>query len=101
MYRNVDSPGRFQLSVMYGEGQPNTNGFKNGGNRMELTGTYTVHKGTPSLPQSNVYELHNSQVNSSIWMVQIDDNIFHFADSKNNLMVGNGGWGYVLNRFKK
>ena len=100
-YTESISTGKFSLRILFGESQPNTNGFKGGGQQKELKGTYTVKKGTSALPAANVYELHSNQIKSSLWLVQMDDNLFHFADSSRNLIVGNGGFGYVLNVLKK
>src|SRR4026207_2309971 len=49
-YTESISSGKFSLRILFGEGQPNTNGFKGGGQQKELTGTYTVKKGTSALP---------------------------------------------------
>jgi hypothetical protein len=34
------------LSALYGESQPNTNGFKGGGKKIDISGKYTINYGT-------------------------------------------------------
>lgn len=88
----------FHLTAIYGESQPNTNGFKGGGKTIDLSGQFTIETGQAANPKAKIYKLTCSPLRSPLWLVEMDDNILHLADSSKNLLVGNGGWGYVLNR---
>lgn len=78
---------QYTLHCNYGISKPNTNGFINGGQNMELTGTLRKEK--------NYYELQSGK--KSIKLAELNTDLLHFADSDNSLLVGNGGWSYVLN----
>ena len=95
-----NDPAVFQLTVLYGESQPNTNGFKGGGKKIEAAGKYTVNNKTNERTHLNVYNLHSEKFTTSLFLIQMDDNILHFADSAKKFIVGNGGFGYVLNRME-
>jgi len=85
---------------LYGESQPNTNGFKGGGKTIELSGNFTIENGMNANPKSKIYIMHYDPLRSPLVLVEMDENILHFADSDKKFLVGNGGWGYVLNRSK-
>jgi hypothetical protein len=86
----LDQDQKFSLNINFGEGQPNTNGFKGGGERLALTGIYTVSK--------NIYELKNEGIGNSISLVKLNDNLFHLLTPEHKLMVGTSGWSYTLSR---
>jgi hypothetical protein len=96
-----DKPGTFQLTALYGESKSNTNGFIGGGTLAEATGSFVVTQGTPNGTQANAYLLQSNSFDVAIELVRMDENIFHFADGNKNLLVGNGGYSYVLNRTKR
>lgn len=78
---------QYKLNCNYGIGKPNTNGFINSGKQIELTGVLTKEK--------DYYQLHNA--NKNLKLFELNTNLLHFADEKNNLLIGNGGWSYTLN----
>jgi NlpE N-terminal domain len=80
----------FVLNIVFGEGQPNTNGFKGGGEKLSFEGTYVISK--------NIYELKNEKTSTKISLIKLNDNLFHLLTPDNKLMVGNGGWSYTLSR---
>lgn len=80
----------FTLSIVYGESQPNTNGFKHGGTRIEIRGKYQN--------QQDVYRLQASTLKHDLILIRLDDNLFHLADEKRNLLPGDGGFSFTLNR---
>ncbi len=84
----------YVLNIVFGEGQPNTRGFKGGGEKLSLEGTYTVSKGQ----KGDIYELKNEKTLNTISLIKLNDNLFHLLTPDNKLMVGNGGWSYTLNR---
>jgi hypothetical protein len=88
----------FQLTALYGESQPNTNGFKGGGTEITLNGRYIIETGFTGDLSLKVYKLSSDKLNDPIVLVEMDNRIFHFADSHKKLLVGTGGYSYVLNR---
>jgi hypothetical protein len=80
--------GTFDLTVSYGESKPNTNGFINGGTSMTIKGSMSR--------EGKVITLQGEK--TTLTLLQIDNNILHFADRNKKLLTGNGGWGYVLNK---
>jgi hypothetical protein len=97
---NPAEPGRFELTVSYGQSKPNTNGFMNGGEKLILNGTYTIQS-TKSTAVRKIYLLKSEKLSEPVVLIRMDNNIFHFADRHQKLLVGNGGWGYVLNRLNE
>jgi hypothetical protein len=88
----------FQLTALYGESQPSTNGFKGGGTEISLSGRYTIETGFAGDPALKVYKLSSDNLNDPIVLVEMDNRIFHFTDNHKKLLVGTGGYSYVLNR---
>ncbi|MCW3093587.1 MAG: hypothetical protein JWP81_4656 [Ferruginibacter sp.] len=87
----------FQLAAQYGESKPNTNGFFNDGHTILISGKYLVEH--PTKPMENkIYRLEGVLLQQPVLLVEMDENILHFADVHNNLLIGNGGWGYILNK---
>lgn len=87
-------PKTFVLNIVFGEGQPNTRGFKGGGETLSFEGKYTVSKNQ----KGDIYRLQIDTAPDPISFVQINENIFHLLTPENKLMVGNGGWSYTLSR---
>jgi hypothetical protein len=81
---------KYTLRCNYGIGKPNTNGFINGGKWVELHGALKK--------EGNYYHLRNA--NKSLALVEVNLDLLHIVDEKNNLSVGNGGWSYTLNRIE-
>lgn len=88
----------FDLNINYGESQPNTSGFKKGGEKQAIKGTFTVSKSEKGELLGDVFELKSPKNQTFISFVKINDNLFHLLTSNKKLMVGNGGWSYTLNR---
>lgn len=84
----------YVLNIVFGEGQPNTRGFKGGGEKLSLEGIYTVSKSG----KGEIYELKNEKASTTISLAKLNDNLFHLLTPDNKLMVGNGGWSYTLSR---
>lgn len=93
--------GSFQFTVIYGESQPNTNGFKGGGTRKEAKGKYTISRSSLSGSGRKIYHLTGTNIHPELLLIEMDNNIFHFADAKGNYLPGNAGFSYVLNRVKE
>jgi len=78
---------KYSLECNYGIGKPNTNGFYDGGKKVSFSGI--VKK------ENNVYTLTNG--NKSLKFAELNLNLLHLLNNDNTLVVGNGGWSYVLN----
>lgn len=90
----------FQIDVSYGESKPNTNGFIGGGKNITMKGMYIVSERIHDKVHQKLFQLKDTNFKTPIFLIQMDDNILHFADSESRLLLGNGAWGYVLNRIK-
>lgn len=84
----------YVLNIAFGESQPNTNGFKDGGEKLSFKGVYTVSK----IQQRELYQLKSEKTPNIISLVKLNENLFHLLSPDNKLLVGNGGWSYTLNR---
>lgn len=86
----------FTMDIVFGESQPNTLGFKGGGQKWLIDGQY-VHERSSEI-NGEVYRLQSRNLPRRIAIVKLTDNLFHFLTPDDALMVGNGGWSYTLNR---
>lgn len=83
----------FVLNIVYGESQPNTLGFKQGGQKKSYQGEYRVSKDNGN----EIYHLKSSEFQTEISLIKLNANIFHLLTPQKRLMAGNGGWSYTLN----
>ena len=83
----------FVLNIVYGESQPNTLGFKQGGQKKSYQGEYRISKDNGN----EIYHLKSSSLQTEISMIKLNANVFHLLTPQKQLMVGNGGWSYTLN----
>jgi hypothetical protein len=79
--------GKYTLNCNYGIGKPNTNGFYDGGKKIEISGAFKKE-------QSN-YLLQNG--NQILKLAELNNNLLHILNDNNSLMIGNGGFSYMLN----
>jgi hypothetical protein len=86
---------QFTLSIHFGESQPNTTGFKNGGEKRSVSGDYSV-SGNQYFQQQ--YNLKSSDLTGMLSMVKLTENVFHLITPEAGFMIGNGGWSFSLNR---
>lgn len=91
----LDDKNNFVLDINYGESQPNTLGFKGDGEKKSFKGTFSVSE-TSNFKE--VYHLKSSDFFTEILIAKLNENIFHLLTSQNQMIVGNGGWSYSLNR---
>lgn len=94
-FRLPDNSLQFQLNISYGEYLNNTQVFQHGGTSMVYTGKYEILTGSDHYRR--IYNLSAEKMPGELILVRFDENIFHFADRKRKLMVGNSGFSYVLN----
>ena len=76
----------YQLNCNYGIGQNNTNGFINGGRKIELKGALRK--------EGNYFILQNADKN--LYIAELNEDLLHFVNNAHRLLVGNGGWSYTL-----
>jgi hypothetical protein len=63
-------------------------------------GTWSMLRGATVNPEAVVYQLDADASQGALLLLKADDNILFFLDHSRNLMVGNGDFGYTLNRDK-
>jgi hypothetical protein len=85
----------FTLAIHYGENQPNTLGFKQGGIQQKIEGKYQV---STTEEWQELYTLKSNDGKVVLNLAAINANIFHILDYQNQLLVGNAGWSYTLNQ---
>lgn len=78
---------RYHLQCNYGIGKPNTDGFINGGAKIELSGDCRK--------EENIYYLQNGD--RTFMILELNDDLLHFLNEDKTLLAGNGGWSYTLN----
>jgi hypothetical protein len=81
---------RYQLQCNYGIGKANTNGFINGGLKIESSGENRIEK--------NYYQFRNGT--KTLKAVALNADLLHLLNADNSLLVGNGGWSYTLSNTK-
>lgn len=95
---NLNDNKTFALNIVYGESQPNTLGFKSGGQTKRFQGSFVVDTSPGNKHFREVYQLKSHSLAGTISLVKLSENLFHILTSDNQLMIGNGGWSYSLNR---
>ena len=82
---------KWSADVNYGISQPNTNGFKQGGVVKKLSSQYFFDQ------ETKVYKLASNELKNPVFLKSMTASVVHFCDEKNQLLVGNDGYGYALN----
>src|SRR4030095_8213814 len=70
-----------------------TRGFSEGAITKKQTGTWTRSE----YKNTEVYTLI-AENSPTVSFLKLNENVLHLLDANKNLMVGNGAWGYTLNR---
>ncbi len=91
----LDDINAFVLDIDYGESRPNTLGFKGDGETKTFKGSFSVSKGSNF---EEVYHLKSADFPTEIQIAKLNENVFHLLTSQSQMIVGNGGWSYSLNR---
>ena len=81
------SGNHYTLHCDFGIGKPNTNGFMNGGSKVDLKGELKKEK--------NIYVLKNGD--KILKMAELNQDILHVLGADNSPLIGNGGWSYAIN----
>jgi hypothetical protein len=92
------SSSTFSLEIQFGESQPNTMGFKDGGIKLTIQGSYTISQQNNGQVSGEFYRLTDQTSSIEIHLLQINENLFHILSDQDQLLTGNGGWSYVLNK---
>jgi hypothetical protein len=87
------APSRYELRCAYGSTGAGKPGLARGAKVLERQGTWRTGKGIKSNPGAGVYEL-----DGTVSLFHIDENVLHLLNPDRSLMVGTGGWSYTLNR---
>lgn len=82
------SSGKYKVDLQYGIAKPNTNGF--------ITPKSKTFEGK-FLVSSGVYILRSPSMKKDLKFIKLNEHLFHILGTDGNLLVGNGGWSYVLN----
>lgn len=77
----------YSLECNYGIGKPNTNGFYDGGKKVNFNGSVRKEK--------NIYVLQNND--KFLKFGELNNNLLHILNEDNSLMIGSGGWSYAIN----
>lgn len=93
----LDDKKAFVLDIAYGESKPNTLDFKSAG-KQTIKGTHLIVKNQMENRFKEIYQLKSDDLPEIISIVKINENLFHILTPQKQLMIGNGGWSYSLNR---
>lgn len=94
----LEGDNTFELKIVYGGSQPNTLGFTNGGEERDFRGSFDIDRSLANSRFKEVYRLKSDQLKTVISLVKVNENVFHILTTDDQLMVGNGGWSFSLNR---
>lgn len=97
--QKTGKPTTFALDGAYGLSQPNTPaGHIGGGTKIHLEGNWEITKGVKGNPDVIVYRLKTNNSSGDITFLKVGNNLLHLLGPDNTMRVGNGGWGYTINR---
>jgi hypothetical protein len=64
----------------------------------DITGTWSITKGTESNPDAIIYQLDPDKPNQTISLLVGDENILYFLHKNQELFIGNGDFSFTLNK---
>ena len=67
----------------------------------DVTGNWSIIKGTPSNPSAVIYQLDPDKPGETISLLAGDESVIFFLNNDNELYVGNGDFGFTLNKRKQ
>lgn len=88
----------FSLDIVFGESEQNTLGFKGGGQKLSFTGEYIVSINKDANFTGEIYHLKSSRFPTEILLRKVNDNLLHLLTTRKELMNGDAGYSYTLNR---
>lgn len=65
---------------------------------MFIQGTYTINQQNNGHISGEFYRLKDKTSSIEIPLLKINENLFHILSDQDQLLTGNGGWSYVLNK---
>jgi hypothetical protein len=89
-WRLVTKDNQYSLHCQFGIGKPNTDGFMNDGQTIDLNGNLRKEK--------SYYFLQNGI--KTLKVLVLNEDLLHFLNNDSSLLVGNGGWSYTINADK-
>lgn len=102
------SPGCFKLKwklTLYREPETLEPSFytlrRTNSRETDITGKWSVHRGTSSNPDAVVYQLDPDKPEQSLSIVLGDENVAFFLHKNNQLFTGNQDFSFTLNRRQK
>lgn len=91
-------PYMFALNYTYGMTKPGTQGFMDEGISKEMSGKWDIAENKRKTPGKSILTLQPESSAVKLSFLQLNDQMLHLLDPKENLMIGNGGFSYTLNR---
>ena len=64
----------------------------------DITGTWSIVKGTKSNPNAIIYQLETDKANKTISLFVGDENVLYFLHKNENLFIGNDNFSFTLNK---
>lgn len=64
----------------------------------DITGKWTITKGSPSNPAAIIYQLYNDKQEKTFALLAGDDNVLFFLNKNSELFVGNGDFSFTLDK---
>jgi hypothetical protein len=89
-------PSTYTLSCQYGMTKAGTTDFLNK-QKVEMSGSWRISHGIKSNENAIVYQL-GTDGSTKVSFVKFSNDILHLLDNERQLMIGNPGWSFTLNR---
>ena len=86
-WKFIISDNLYQLQCNYGISKANTDGFINGGEKIELNGVCRKDK--------NYFKFQNQT--KTLKAIELNTDLLHLLNADDSMLVGNGSWSYTLN----
>jgi hypothetical protein len=80
----------YRLECNYGISKANTNGFIDGGKRIQMSGTFKRDKNIISI-------VHRTKI---LKLIELNTDLLHLLDEENRMLTGNAGWSYTLSNLR-
>lgn len=94
----TEIPTTYQLNSAYGLSKQGTNDLVHGGTPIVMDGTWTITTGTKNDPEATIYQINPDDPQTTASFLKVNENLLHVLSNEKTLLVGNGAWGYTLNR---
>jgi hypothetical protein len=88
----------YRLEGAYGMAKQGTRELVDGGTPFVVEGKWMIGQNADTKSEAVIYQLNPDVPEATISFLRINDNLLLLMDRAGELMVGNGGWGYTLQR---